>query len=103
MTDPWQLYTRKHDNAAVFAMLFNGQNAEAVARIPNVKIEEDMFAGIRFSTPPDNIPQFASSGDYITWTQGYTSVWNRTSFLHAHKEGKPEGRKLGAKDAGKAE
>jgi hypothetical protein len=70
MAAPWQWYTRWHDNAAAFAMLFNGQNTEAVARIPQVKFEADMFAGIRFYTPPDNIPQFASSGDYITWTQG---------------------------------
>ena len=100
MSDPWQWWTRKHDNAAVFVLLFTGQNQADVARIPRVKIEADMFAGIRFSYPPHDIPQFASSGDYIVWESGHALVWNRASFLNAHTEGRPKGRQLGSKDAG---
>jgi len=100
MEESWKWYTRKHNNAPVFALLFNGQNHADVARIPGVTIDADMFAGIRFSQPPHNIPQFASSGDYIAWEDGHASVWNRTSFLFAHTLGKPKGRRLGSKDAG---
>jgi hypothetical protein len=100
MTDPWQWWTRKHDNSPVFAMLFDGQNHAAVARIPRISVEPDMFAEVRFRIPPDNMPHYATTGDYITWSEGHVSVWNRSSFLNAHTLGRPKGRKLGSKDAG---
>jgi hypothetical protein len=100
MDDAWKWYTRKSDNSAVFAMLFNGQNHADLARVPGIKIEVDMFAEVRFAVPPDFVPQFASKGDFIAWESGHLFAWNRPSFTSAHVEGKPQGRRLGSKDAG---
>ena len=100
MSDPWKWHTRISDNSPVFAMLFDGQNHAAIARVPDIKIETDMFAEVRFRMNDGEMPQFASTGDYIVWENGTACVWNRASFTRAHREGKPTGRKLGPKDSG---
>ena len=99
MEESWSWWTRRHDNAAVFALLFNGQNHDQLSRIPDAQIESDMFAEVRIACPP-NPPQFAAIGDFITWESGCVIVWNKGSFINAHTIGKPSGRKLGSKDAG---
>lgn len=100
MTDPWKWFTRIHDNSPVVAMLYDGQNHNAIARVPSIKIEPDMFAGVRFRINDTEPPQFASVGDYVVWEGGTAVVWNMAAFTRAHREGKPSGGKLGSKDAG---
>ena len=97
MEDSWKWYTRKSDNAPVFAMLYNGQNHADLAWVPGIKIEADMFAEVRFAVPPDFVPQFASKGDFIVWESGHLFAWNRPSFMNAHVEATgEESRAVGA-------